>query len=194
MRLILNISAGYVLVCGALSAAPPTCVTGTLTSYITLGAEGCTFDGNSFANFAYSAHASGGAAVVKADQIVITPLLLPPEEARLSFSAPWAIGQGQTQDSVISYTVVLPCGDTQPALLDLTLGAAQIGGIIASVTVDETTNVGKLNVLNRCVEVCQEKSSDSLNFKPVSVLLIRNHVSLSGGVGAVHRSTGSRRG
>jgi hypothetical protein len=55
MRLGLNIVAGSLLVCGLLSAAPPTCFTGTLASYIALGAEGCTFDGNVFANFTYSA-------------------------------------------------------------------------------------------------------------------------------------------
>jgi hypothetical protein len=67
--------------------------------------------------------------------------------------------------------------------LDLTLGAAHIGSIIGSVTVDETTNVGKLNVFDRCVELCQTKTNDSLQFNPASVLLIGDHVSPSGGLG-----------
>jgi hypothetical protein len=158
-------------------------MTGTLASYIALGAEGCTFNGNVFANFAYSASASGGATTIRADQITVVRLLLPLETARFSFSAPWSVGKDQTQDSVISYTTVLPCGDAAAALLELTLGSAHIYSIIGVVKVDETTNVGKLNVFDRCVELCQTKTNDSLQFNPVSVLLISAHVSLSGGLG-----------
>src|SRR5215469_15157402 len=134
MRLRLKTAAGYFLACALLSAAPPSCMIGTLASYIALGAEGCTFNGNVFANFAYSASASGGATMIRADQITVVPLLILPETPRFSFSAPWSVGKGQKQDSIVSYTAVLPCGDTQPAQLDLTLGAAHIGSIIGSVT------------------------------------------------------------
>jgi len=184
----LKIVPGYFLAFGMLWAAPPTCVTGTLASYIGLGAEGCTFIGNTFANFAYSASASGGAVVIKADQITVTPLFIPTATASFNFSAPWSVGRDQTQDSTISYTTVLPCGDGQTAELDLALGPAHIGGIIGSVRVDETTNVGKLSVFDRCTEVCQTKPSDSLTFNPVSVVLISDHVSLSGGLGGASLS------
>jgi len=183
MKLTLKIAVFCWLASRLLPAAPPTCMTGTLASYIALGAEGCTFNGNVFANFAYSASASGGATTIRADQITVVPLLLPLETARFSFSAPWSVGKDQTQDSVISYTPVLPCGDTASALLELTLGSAHISSIIGVVKVDETTNVGKLNVFDRCVELCQTKTNDSLQFNPVSVLLISAHVSLSGGLG-----------
>jgi hypothetical protein len=189
MKLGLKIAAGYSLACALLSAAPPSCITGTLASYIALGAEGCTFNGNVFANFAYSASASGGATMIRADQITVVPLLILPETARFSFSAPWSVGKGQKQDSIISYTAVLPCGNTQRAQLDLTLGAPHIGSMIGSVTVDETTDVGDLHVFDRCVELCQPpKANDSLQFSPVSVLLISDHVSLSGGLGGASLS------
>ena len=183
MRLTLKVAAGFGLACGLLSAAPPACVTGTLTSYIALGAEGCTFDGNVFANFAYSANASGGASIITANQITIVPMLLAPETTRFNISAPWSVSRSQSQDSVISYTAVLPCGDTRTAQLDLMLGSTHIGGIIGSVVVDESTNVGKLNVFDRCTEVCASKANDSLNFNPVNVVLVTDRVSLRGGTG-----------
>ena len=67
--------------------------------------------------------------------------------------------------------------------MDLTLGSTQIRGIVGSVTVDKSTNVGKLSVFTRCTEVCQTKTNDSLNFNPVSVVLVTDHVSLTGGNG-----------
>jgi hypothetical protein len=183
MKLTLKIAAGCLLVSGLLPAAPLTCITETLPNYIALGAEGCTFNGNVFTNLAYSASASGGAATIRAEQITVVPLFVLLGTARFSFSAPWSVGKDQTQDSVISYTAVLPCGDAQVAQLGLTLGPAHIGSFIGRVTVDEITNVGKLSVFDRCTEICQTKTSDSLNFNPVSVLLISDHVSLSGGFG-----------
>jgi hypothetical protein len=171
------------VVCGLLSATPPTCSTGTLASYIALGAEGCTFDGNVFANFTYSAKSSGDAPIVKANQITVVPIFLAPETTRFNFSAPWNVGSQQSQDSVIGYTVALPCGDTRTAELDLLLGTTQIKNIFGGVTVDESTNLGKLSVFTRCTEVCQTKTSDSLSFSPVSVLLINEHVNITGGNG-----------
>lgn len=183
MRLTINITTGCILACGLLSAAPPPCITGTLASYIALGAEGCTFDGNVFANFTYSANASGGASKITPEEITLAPALFAPETTKLDFSAPWSVGADQTQESVISYTVVPPSTDTHPAQLDLTLGAVHIGGVIGGVTVKESTNVGTLNVYDRCTEVCQTKANGSLKFNPVSVLLIADHVSINGATG-----------
>jgi hypothetical protein len=154
-----------------------------LASYIALGAEGCTFDGNVFANFAYSANASGGAVAIQADQILLTPSFLAPGTTRFNFSAPWSVGRDQTQNSIISYSAVLPCGDTRPAQLELILVPGHIGGLIGAVRVNESTNVGNLSIFDRCLEVCQIQTTDSLNFSPVSVLIISDHVNISGGTG-----------
>ena len=183
MKRTLMIGAGCFLVSGLLWAAPPPCVTGTLASYIALGAEGCSFDGNVFANFAYSTSASGGAATIRTDQIEVTPSFLAPEASRFSFSARWSVAPDQTQDSAISYTAVLPCGDTRTAQLELTLGTAHIGSRIGRVTVEESTNVGKLGVFERCDGICQTNTIDSLKFNPVAVVLISDHVNLSGETG-----------
>lgn len=173
---------GCVFACATVWAAPPTCVIGTLASYIRLGAEGCTFVGITFANFAYSADASGGARTVTAEKITVTPTLVVPEEARFSLSAPWDVGKGQALDSFIHYTAVLPCGDTRPALLDLALNHSVIEGITGAVSVDESANVGKLSVFDRCADSCQNKPDDSHQFTPVSVVLITDHVKLNGGM------------
>jgi hypothetical protein len=183
MRGILNIAVGCLLGCGLLSAAPPPCVNGTLASYVALGAGGCTFGRIVFANFVYSASASGGAPVIRADQIMVVPTLIVPETTRFSLSAPWSVTSAQSQDSVIKYTAVLPGGDTTPAEVDLVLGPAHVGGNIGSATVKESTNVGDLSVFDSCTELCRAKTNDALQFQPVSVLLVTDHVSLRGGTG-----------
>jgi hypothetical protein len=181
MKLKLNVTLACFIACASISATPRACETGTLATYIELGAEGCTLGGNTFANFTYSGNASGGATTIKADQIIVRPLVIVPEASRFSFSAPWSVAKNQSQDSIISYTIVLPCGGTRDAQLDLTLGQATILGIIGSAAVEETTNVGKLGVFDRCIEICQMEADDSLKFSPVSVVLISDHVKLTGG-------------
>ena len=188
MKRKVKIVAGCLFACGLLSADPPTCGPGTLADYIALGAQGCNLNGNVFANFSYAARAGGGAATITADQINVTPFVVVPAAARLNFSAPWSVDQDQTQDSVIKYTIVPPPGATVPFQLQLTLGIAKVGGIIGSVMVNESTNVGRISVFDRCTEVCQFKTNESLDFDPVSVVLIRNHVSLSGGTGGASLS------
>jgi hypothetical protein len=183
MKRVLSITMVVLMGCGLLSATPPTCVAGTLASYIALGAGGCTSAGVTFANFSYTAAAGGGAPTIRANQITVKPLFIVPEAMRFNFQAPWSVGERQSQDSIITYTAVLPCGDTRTAEADLNLGAAQFGGIIGSVIVNETTNVGKLSVFVRCLENCQSKESDQHEFNPVSVVLITDHVSLLGGNG-----------
>jgi hypothetical protein len=102
---------------------------------------------------------------------------------RQILSADWNVASGQQQDSMIGYTAALPCDVTATVELDLTLGPAQVGGIIGKVLVNESTNVGILNVFEQCTEVCQSQASDMRQFQPVRVLLIGNHVNLSGGTG-----------
>ena len=183
MKQIMKI-AGVCLVASALMwAAPPQCKSGSLTDYISLGANGCVFGGIVFANFKYSASAKGGAPVIKADQIKVDPTEIPTQTASLKFSAPWSVKSAESQGSTINYTASLPSGDTVPAALALALGAAQVGSI-GSVTVDESTNVGKLEVYDRCTELtCQNSANDSFQFTPVSVVLMKSHVSLIGGLG-----------
>ena len=183
MKLNLLAALACLLACGSVSAAPTACVNGTLADYIALGAQGCTLNGDVFANFSYAAGASGGGATITADQILVTPLPIGHWAASLNFSAPWSVDQDQTQESAISYTIVPPPGGTTPSGLELRLGSARVGGIIGAAVVDELTNVGNLTVLIRCNEVCQAKTNDFLEFDPVSVELVTHRVRLFGGTG-----------
>jgi hypothetical protein len=129
-------------------------------------------DGNTFANFTYSARASGGAALITADQIHLKPLFIAPETAQFNYSGPWKAGTGQTQDSIISYTVALPSGNTTTEQLNLILGSARVRANDGRVTVRESTSVGNLSVSIR-------KTVDSIAFSPVTMLKVMDHVSLS---------------
>src|SRR5215831_11324113 len=183
MKLSLWAVLGCLLACGWVSAAPTPCVGATLADYIALGAQGCTLNGDVFANFSYFAGVSGGGATITADQVFVNPLFVVPAAAALNFSAPWSVDQGQTQESVIKYTIVPPPGGATPSQLQLSLRNALVGGIIGAAAVHELTNLGNLAVFNRCTEVCQEKTSDSLDFDPVSVVLVTHRVRLFGGTG-----------
>jgi hypothetical protein len=183
-----TVAVACVMGCGWLAAAPTPCVTATLADYIALGAQGCTLNGDVFANFSYRAGASGGAAAITADQIIVIPFVLVPAGARLNFSGPWSVGPDRTQESVISYTIVPPSGGPASSQLQLALGTASVAGIIGAVAVQETTNVGKLHVFNRCTEVCQARTNGSQDFDSVSVVLVTEHVHLSGGTGGASLS------
>lgn len=188
MKRIWKIVAVCLLGSGLMWAEPAQCKQGTLANYISLGAEGCTFAGIVFANFEYSASAKGGAPVIKADKVKVDPLLIPTATASFRFSAPWNVNSAQSQDSVIKYTAVLPSGDATPAVLGLVLGSSHVGSI-ASVDVRESTNVGKLDVSDRCTELfCRTNAHDSFQFNPVSVVLITTDVSLIGGLGGASLS------
>src|SRR5215472_12344339 len=114
MKLSLWAALGCLLACGRLSAAPKPCVNASLADYIALGAQGCTLNGDVFANFSYFGTGSDGGARISADQILVTPLVVVPAAAALNFSAPWSVDQHQTQESVIRYTIVPPPSSTVP--------------------------------------------------------------------------------
>jgi hypothetical protein len=183
MKLNLLAALACLLACGSVSATPTACVNGTLADYIALGAQGCTLNGDVFANFSYAAGAGAGGTTLTADQILVTQGLIVPLGASLNFSAPWSVHQGQTQEAVIRYTIVPPPGGTTPSGLELRLGPALVGGIFGAAAVHELTNVGNLTVFNRCTEVCQEKTNNALDFDPVSVVLVTHRVRLFGGTG-----------
>jgi hypothetical protein len=173
MRLILKIAAVCLLAPTFLWAAPPQCQTGKLSDYIALGAQGCELAGVTYANFIYSGSSTGGAPVIQANQITVTPLTVVPATGNFTFAAPWSVNGVQSQTSKISYSAALPSDGTNSDALTLTLGTAQIGAI-GSVTVTEPANVGQLKVFESCGEVnCQENTKDTLQFSGVLVVLFK---------------------
>jgi len=191
MKSTFKIIFGCLIACGLLSATPPACITGTLTSYIALGPQGCTIGTVVYANFTYSIVSPS----IAANQITVMPTFVAPTTGRLTFSGPWNVPKDQMQEADISYTAALPAGSSLPSALQLILGTAQIKGVIGNVTIDEQTNLPgastggdeTLSVFDRCTEVCQTKALDNFNFNStnISVLILSNHLSLSGGTGGV---------
>jgi hypothetical protein len=163
------------------------CVQGTLASYIALGSGGCMFDSVLYHNFSY---ATPGLTGLTAAQIIVTPALLPlanyPFQG-LNFTAPWSVGAGQGEISVIGYAAVPFPPVTAPtpgaASLSLDLGPATVSGIIGSVTVQEKTNVATLEVGETCADACTLKQRDSITITPIQTLQTSITVSLSGGTG-----------
>ena len=179
-----------------LANAAPSCVRGTLASYIALGAGGCMFDNALYDNFTYAPTSTVG---ISPANIIVTPILLPTPTLfpGLNFTAPWSVAAGQSEQSVIGYRVVPypPAGSPQPtsALLTLDLGQSQVLNIIGSVTVQERTTMtsatGTLEVYDTCQEVCRIKQSDSVSITPIQTLQTTITVSLSGGNGGASLSS-----
>jgi hypothetical protein len=161
--------------------------------YIALGPTGCTLDGNVFHSFTYTASATGGAATITADQILVTPAFLAPETAQFTFTAPWGAGSGQTQTSAIRYTAALASIDTKHGQLNLLLGGHKVGSHGRATVAESSGGQGGLLVYKQCGgSGCQSKLEDSLLFSPVKMMVIREQVSvtnatLSGFTASVNR-------
>src|SRR5690242_2850835 len=95
---------GFTVLACVAPAKPLPCVSGTLSSYIALGAGGCTVGPVIFANFTYAADATGGAPQISPDEIKVTPSFTIPATGGFIFSSDWGVAAGQTQDSIIKYT------------------------------------------------------------------------------------------
>ncbi len=109
MRKLFAVLAATLIVAWIANAAP-LCETGTVASYVALGATGCQIDDKLFSNFVYVSSASGGAVAIPASGVSMVPQSTPLNPGFL-FSAGWSTVAGQGQDSHISYVVtVLPGG------------------------------------------------------------------------------------
>jgi len=163
----------------SIATAAPSCVAGTLADYIALGSGGCSVGSINFANFAYTAKASGGAPQIPPDKIQVSPGFVVPDAGALAFSAAWQVGPGQTQDSLIKYTVV-PSSTTSTGSLTSQMGAAHPGKV-GAIRISEMTNVGNLQVYSACSEVgCRSRTIDTLQFSPSAVgLQVVDHVKLT---------------
>ena len=150
-----------------LTAGPLPCIPGTLASYIALGVSGCAVGNIEFVSFGYASRAGGGAPEIASDLIQVNPVLLIPEAASLAFSAKWQAAGGQSQESVIRYTVIAQSPHNSGSLT-LTLGVAQAGqpGVVVA---KENASVGDTQVYLECGQNCRSKTTDTLDFTPVPI-------------------------
>jgi hypothetical protein len=169
---------GFLSVARMLTAGPLPCIPGTLASYIALGVSGCAVGKIEFVNFSYASRAGGGAPEITPDQIQINPMMVVPDEASLAFSATWQAAAGQSQESLIRYSVIETLPHTSGSLT-LTLGLSQAGqsGVVV---VRENTSVGDTQVYLACGQNCRSKTTDTLDFTPVpGGIRVVNQVNLS---------------
>ena len=187
MKKVLLLSVSIALLCIPGSAAP--CMTGTLASYIAMASVGCTLGNLTMSDFAYKASADGGAGEITADQITVTPLLVPTGTFGLQFAAAWSVQSAQSQGSNITYHVMSSAGTLQVEQVRLDGDGFQ-AGLFGSVVVDEvlgtTTTARSLEVYLKCTEVCRSKTSAELNLTPAAgALAVADRATLQSKQGAV---------
>jgi hypothetical protein len=191
-KLVLSAAIALLLSHSVFAQVIRVCERGTLASYIALGAGGCEFNGALYNNFTYS---SPSTATVNPANIIVLPLTAAVAGfyPGLNFSAPWSVGAGQSQQSVIGYEVVPfpPITSATAGVLTLDLGQATVSGIIGSVTVQENTVstsgtisiVDTLEVYDKCADACTIKQTDSVTVSPLQTIQTSLIVTLSGGTG-----------
>jgi hypothetical protein len=174
------------------TASAATCTVGTLASYVALGSTGCTIDGLTFSGFMYTPSAGGGASLVLAGGITVTPQQGTGEDG-FFFNADWSANSNQFSDGTILFTV--STGDGGPATIN-DAAIAQVGGIsgTGSGSVAEygcaPTSVTCNPVLNSANEFALltfDNSSQGLQavdgaiFTPTGILNVAKDIGVSGG-------------
>jgi hypothetical protein len=151
-KIVLAVALALLCFLPLLTHAAPTCVQGTLESYIALGAEGCIFNDALYYDFTYASAVASGVITqegINPANIEVTPSLLTTSTLfpGLNFSASWRVAAGQSEQSVIGYKVapyspVASATTPTPSsgVLTLDLGTVKVPGIIGSVKVLESTS------------------------------------------------------
>jgi hypothetical protein len=171
-----------VLACG-LSAFGSDCIVNTYDNYV---GTSCGIGDKTFSNFGYS---TAGTNQLPASSITVNPITTQYNPGFL-FNAPWGVQAGQTQDSLISFTVnVNPGGNDINDLSLYMLGAGVLG--TGQVSVAETYCAGDtfadlcahgtegtlLTILNSGTSILHASAS----FGPVSVVDVVKDIELLGG-------------
>lgn len=171
-----------VLACG-LTAFGSDCIVTSYNNYIgtTCGINDLTFN-----NFSYS---TAGTNPMPASSITVNPINTPNNPGFL-FNAPWGAGAGQTQDSLIGFTVTAPTAEITDLSLSM-FGAGVIG--TGQVSVAETYCAGDtfadlcahgtegtlLTLLNSGTSIL----TASATFGPVKIVDVYKDIELLGGTG-----------
>jgi len=171
----------------------PNCVTGTLASYIALGAGGCMFENTLYRDFTYAAPVS---TTITPEQILVIPstgVTVTTPYPGLTFYAPWSVAADVSLTSTIGYNTVPfpPGGSGEVGAIDLALdlGTASVGGIIGSVEVTEKVTPASgaspetLEVYEICEDACTLKKTATASVDELESLTFALTVTLSGGTG-----------
>jgi len=173
-----------VLACG-LSAFASDCIVNTYDQYLGPGFS-CGIGDKTFQNFSYS---TGGTNQIQASSITANPVNVPFNPGFL-FNAPWGAGPGETQSSLIGFTVTVnPGGNLINDLSLYMFGAGVLG--TGQVSVAETYCAGDtfanscangtegtlLTILNGNTSILHA----SVSFGPVSIVDVVKDIELDGG-------------
>jgi hypothetical protein len=186
MKKLLLLAASIALLRVPVSAAP--CMTGSLASYIAMASAGCELGNLTVSGFAYKASAGGGAGEITADQIAVTPILVPTGTFGLQFAAAWSVQTGQSQGSNITYHVMSSTATIQVEQVRLDGNGFQ-AGMFGSVVVNEAlatpAATRDLQIYMKCTEVCRSQTSAELNLTPpAGALVVADRVTLHSKLGA----------
>lgn len=164
--------------------AAPVCMTGTLTSFLSLGSEGCETGGGTFSNFRTLLPITGAVAI-PADQVFITPVI-ESGSIGLDVSFDATAAPGQLLQALIGYQLsALAINSTSVTVSGVSVsggavvtdiqnacaGGQFLPGDVTGCTGTESTLV----VLNN--------GSDMANFAPVSLLDVVHDFTLDAGNG-----------
>jgi hypothetical protein len=126
----------FVVLAGSLSAFGAACAVATYDKYLPNNFS-CGIDDKTFYNFSYS---NGGTDLMPATSITVNPITTPFNPGFL-FNAPWGVGAGHTQDSLIGFTASVNQGGNLIKDLSLSMfGAGFVG--TGQVSVVETYCAG----------------------------------------------------
>ena len=173
----------FVVLASSMYAFAGACI---VTSYDNYIGTSCGIDDKTFSDFSYS---TSGTNPMPASSITVNPIDTPFNPGFL-FNAPWGVQAGQTQGSLIGFTVKVNQGGN--LINDLSLymfGAGVIGS--GQVTVAETYCLGD-TFANQCANgvegtlmtILNSNTSilhDSVSFNPVSIVDVKKDIELIGG-------------
>jgi hypothetical protein len=173
-----------VLVCG-LSAFASDCIVSSYDQYLGPGFS-CGIGDKTFQNFSYS---TGGTNQMPATSITANPINTPFNPGFL-FNAPWGAQSGQTQSSMIGFTVTVnPGGNLINDVSLYMFGAGVLG--TGQVSVAETYCAGDTfadscahgteGTLNTLLNSSTSILHDSATFNPVSIVDVIKDIELVGG-------------
>jgi hypothetical protein len=173
---------------GSYSAWATSCVSGTLASYEVANFS-CSVGTLTYSDFSYLSAADGGALVPSTDGITVTPVTAGfGSDTGLVFTAIWAVGTNQAEDSSITYSVETsnPGGITDEKLV--TVGGAAGQGIA---TVAETSATGPISLFTEFGPGTDIPSDTATVFVPADTeLTVTKDIGVSGGTvaGGAHLS------
>jgi hypothetical protein len=177
------------IVGGSYSAWATSCVSGTLTTYEVANFS-CTVGDLTYSDFSYLSAADGGAFAPSTDGVTVTPVTSGfGSDTGLVFTAIWAVGTDQSEDSSITYSVESsnPGGITDE-LLDTVGGAAGEG----VATVAETSATGPISLFTEFGPGTDIASDPATVFVPADTpLTVTKDIGVTGGTvagGGAHLS------